>query len=46
MTIERIILNDLEQIKNLQPKGWSDIIPDIKFYIEIKKLNQEQLRRQ
>ena len=34
MAIERIILNDLEQIKNLQPKGWSDIIPDIKFYIE------------
>ena len=29
-----ITYNDLNEIKNLQPDGWSDIIPDIEFYIK------------
>lgn len=32
--IETITENDLDEIRKLQPEGWSDIIPDIKFYLK------------
>jgi N-acetylglutamate synthase-like GNAT family acetyltransferase len=34
MTLESVTFKDLEEIKNLQPKGWSDIILDIEFYLK------------
>jgi len=34
MTLEPVTFNDLEEIRNLQPKDWGDIIPDIEFYIK------------
>jgi GNAT superfamily N-acetyltransferase len=33
MQIETITGNDLERLRPLQPEGWSDIIPDLAFYI-------------
>ena len=32
MVLERVTENDLEYLKELQPDGWSDIIPAFKFY--------------
>ena len=34
MTLESVTFKDLEEIKNLQPKGWGDIILDIGFYLK------------
>jgi len=34
MTLESITFNDLEEIKDLQPKDWGDIILDIGFYLK------------
>ena len=34
MEFEAITINDLDDIRNLQPQDWSDIIPDFKFYIK------------
>jgi GNAT superfamily N-acetyltransferase len=34
MTLEPITFNDLDEIRNLQPTDWGDIIPDIEFYIK------------
>lgn len=34
MTLEPIAFNDLDEIQNLQPTDWGDIIPDIEFYIK------------
>jgi GNAT superfamily N-acetyltransferase len=34
MTLESVTFNDLEEIRGLQPKGWSDIILDIEFYLK------------
>jgi GNAT superfamily N-acetyltransferase len=34
MQFQPITYNDLEEIKQLQPEGWSDIIPDFEFYIK------------
>ncbi len=34
MKISEIHLNDLEEIKELQPENWSDILIPVKFYIE------------
>ncbi len=34
MEFEAITINDLDEIWNLQPQDWSDIIPDFKFYIK------------
>ncbi|MFA5044978.1 MAG: GNAT family N-acetyltransferase [Paludibacter sp.] len=34
MTFETITINDLEEIRNLQPEDWQDIIPDMEFYIK------------
>lgn len=33
MQFESVTYNDLGEIKNLQPEGWSDILPEFKFYI-------------
>jgi len=33
MLLEPLTLQDLENIRHLQPEGWSDIIPEITFYI-------------
>jgi GNAT superfamily N-acetyltransferase len=33
MEIEPITLNDLKNIGHLQPEGWSDILPDLSFYV-------------
>jgi GNAT superfamily N-acetyltransferase len=33
MQIESITGNDLENLSHLQPEGWSDIVPDIAFYV-------------
>jgi GNAT superfamily N-acetyltransferase len=33
MNIEPVALNDLKDIGPLQPDGWSDIIPNIAFYV-------------
>jgi hypothetical protein len=34
MHFETITYNDLDEIRNLQPEGWSDIIPDFEYYIK------------
>lgn len=34
MKIEPVILQDLEEIKQLQPDGWPDILPYIQFYVK------------
>jgi GNAT superfamily N-acetyltransferase len=34
MQFKPVIWEDLEEIRNLQPADWSDIIPNIQFYIE------------
>ena len=34
MKFEPITCNDLNEIRNLQPEGWTDIVPDIEFYIK------------
>lgn len=34
MTLKPVTFNDLDEIRNLQPKDWGDIIPDIEFYIK------------
>ena len=34
MTLEPIVFNDLDEIRNLQPNDWGDIIPDIEFYLK------------
>lgn len=34
MTLEPITFNDLDEIRNLQPKDWGNIIPDIEFYLK------------
>lgn len=34
MTLKPIVFKDLEEIRNLQPENWSDIIPDIEFYLK------------
>lgn len=33
MQLERITNRDLDKVKHLQPEGWSDIVPDITFYV-------------
>src|SRR5512141_2648406 len=33
MQIEPITNTDLDKIRTLQPEGWSDIVPDIAFYV-------------
>jgi GNAT superfamily N-acetyltransferase len=33
MKIEPITLNDLKSLGHLQPEGWSDILPDLAFYV-------------
>jgi len=33
MQFEIITHNDLQEIRNLQPPDWADIVPDIEFYI-------------
>lgn len=33
MLIESLALNDLKNVGHLQPEGWSDIQPDLAFYI-------------
>jgi GNAT superfamily N-acetyltransferase len=33
MQFETITYKDLDEIRNLQPDGWPDIIPDFEFYI-------------
>ena len=33
MQIETITRKDLENLRHLQPEGWSDIIPDLTFYV-------------
>lgn len=33
MQFDAITRNDLEEIGNLLPEGWSDIVPDFEFYI-------------
>lgn len=33
MQFETIIYNDLDKIRDLQPEGWPDIIPDFEFYL-------------
>jgi hypothetical protein len=35
MQFEPIAYHELEELKNLQPEGWSDIIPDFEFYIGV-----------
>jgi len=34
IALESVTFNDLDEIKNLQPKGWSDITLDIGFYLK------------
>lgn len=34
MQFETVTANDLDEIRNLQPKDWPDIIPDFEFYIK------------
>jgi len=34
MQFETITTDDLDEIRNLQPPDWSDIIPEFKFYIQ------------
>jgi GNAT superfamily N-acetyltransferase len=34
MQFETITYNDLNEIRNLQPDGWSDIVPDLELYIK------------
>jgi predicted N-acetyltransferase YhbS len=33
MQLKPVILGDLEQIRNLRPEGWPDIVPAFQFYI-------------
>ena len=33
MQIEPITIKDLDNIHHLQPEGWSDIVPDLTFYV-------------
>ena len=33
MEFEKITLNDLPEIRTLQPEDWGDIIPDMEFYL-------------
>lgn len=33
MQFETVTYNDLDEIRNLQPDDWSDIVPDFEFYI-------------
>ena len=33
MEIESVTINDLDKIHHLQPEGWSDIVPDLRFYV-------------
>jgi GNAT superfamily N-acetyltransferase len=33
MPIEPVTLNDMKSLGRLQPEGWSDILPDLAFYI-------------
>jgi GNAT superfamily N-acetyltransferase len=33
MQIETITSKDLDSLRHLQPEGWSDIIPDLAFYV-------------
>jgi GNAT superfamily N-acetyltransferase len=33
MIFETVTINDLEDIRSIQPEGWMDIIPDFKFYV-------------
>jgi GNAT superfamily N-acetyltransferase len=39
MQIDAITSKDLESLRHLQPEGWSDIIPDLTFYITSKFCN-------
>jgi N-acetylglutamate synthase-like GNAT family acetyltransferase len=36
MVFQPVTYNDLDEIRNLQPPDWSDIIPDFRFYLETK----------
>ncbi len=33
MQLEPITLDDLKNLPHLQPEGWSDILPDLQFYV-------------
>lgn len=34
MQFDPVTYNDLGEIRNLQPEGWSDIVPEFKFYVD------------
>jgi len=34
MQFEKVTIEDLDEIRNLQPQDWSDIIPEFEFYIQ------------
>src|SRR5665648_902461 len=34
MQFETVTIDDLDEIRNLQPQDWSDIIPEFEFYIQ------------
>lgn len=34
MQVDKIIYSDLAELKNLQPDGWSNIVPEFKRYVE------------
>jgi len=34
MQFEKVTIDDLDEIRNLQPQDWSDIIPEFEFYIQ------------
>jgi N-acetylglutamate synthase-like GNAT family acetyltransferase len=36
MNFETVGYNDLNEIRNLQPAGWPDIVPEFEFYIDSK----------
>jgi hypothetical protein len=33
MQFEEVTYKDLDEIRNLQPEGWSDIVPEFESYI-------------